>query len=328
MTQLKMKMLLGAAAVSLASISSSVFAIGGVNLSPSYTNGGNVGVGWGLMSQQTKIKAVRVEVDPKGWNFSLAAHGRIIQEAINQANITKIIVTYHDSGCLGCDDTAKLTAAATWLVNNKAALHLTDPKVRINLFNEWGGHQISSTAWANAVNSAVKIIRAGGLTNRLIADVPGLGQESIRGANGIKLVTDTNVVPSMHLYGSCYDEGSKNSAEVQAAGLTASDVSTLGQCQTKYMNRLIAAGRGFLIGEYGTRQSGNSDSTYLGMVTTGRASGDVYAWAWNGDGGSMSMVGQGFKSYQSGNLNNFVNGQDSYGYTLSGYFNEVYPYLP
>ena len=36
----------------------------GVNLQPSYYNGGAVNFGWGLMKQFTNIKTVRIEIEP------------------------------------------------------------------------------------------------------------------------------------------------------------------------------------------------------------------------------------------------------------------------
>ena len=36
----------------------------GVNLQPSYYNGGAVNFGWGLMKQFANIKTVRIEIEP------------------------------------------------------------------------------------------------------------------------------------------------------------------------------------------------------------------------------------------------------------------------
>lgn len=310
--------LIGSAALSTTALAQ----IGGVNLQPSYTNGGNVDIGWGLMKAQTKIKAVRIEIDTGAFGFNLDAHSRIIKEAIDQANITKVVITYHDKSCLGCDDATKLQNGARFFVNNRTKLYLGNPKIRINLFNEWGSHNISSTNWANQINAAVKIIRDAGISDRLIADVPGLGQGAIRGANGIKQVTDTRVVPSMHLYSTCYDAGAKVDSELIAAGLTAADKDDgWGRCKTKYMQALVRSGRGFFMGEFGTRQAGDkiSEAFYKDIITAGKSYGDIYAWAWNGDGGDMNMASPTFQPY-------VVNSPKTY--SKSGYFNEVYAFLP
>ena len=54
-----------AAKVSLTRSPTSGYLYGhGVNLQPSYYNNGNVNFGWSLMKSYTKIKTVRIEVEP------------------------------------------------------------------------------------------------------------------------------------------------------------------------------------------------------------------------------------------------------------------------
>lgn len=315
---------LASALIGSAVISTSALAIGGVNLQPSYYNGGNVNVGWALMAANPKIKAVRIEIDRGAFNFNLSAHTRIIDEALSRSNIQKVIITYHDSTCLGCSDGTKLNAAANFFKNNQTALRLSNAKIRINLFNEWGGHNLAGVTWGNNINNAIGIIRNAGINRTIIVDAPGLGQGAVRAAAGLKQVTHSAVVPSMHIYQSCYDEGSKSDADLIAAGLTPADKGTgLGECLPKYMNALVAAGRGMVMGEFGTRHPKPEDNasinTYKGLITHGRGLGDIYAWAWNGDGERSNMVQPTWKNNPTAAESAFIK---------AGYFAEVYSYLP
>ena len=56
---------LGAATIGLfVSALAPAFATNGANLQPSYYNGGNVNFGWSLMKTDTKIKTLRLEIEP------------------------------------------------------------------------------------------------------------------------------------------------------------------------------------------------------------------------------------------------------------------------
>src|ERR1700733_3356905 len=89
----------------------------GVNLQPSYYNGGNPNFGWSLMKQEKNIKTVRIEIEPsiaisqaKSWISQAASNG------------FAIIATYHKASVLGSDKAAALTAAANWWKTNYSAL--------------------------------------------------------------------------------------------------------------------------------------------------------------------------------------------------------------
>ncbi len=62
----------------------------GVNLQPSYYNGGNPNFGWSLMKQQTKIKTVRIEIEP---GYVSQAKSWIAQA---KSNGYAVIATYHE----------------------------------------------------------------------------------------------------------------------------------------------------------------------------------------------------------------------------------------
>jgi len=78
----------------------------GVNLQPSYYNGGNPNFGWSLMKQQSKIKTVRIEIEP---GYVTQAKSWISQA---RSNGYAVIATYHKASVLGSDNTAELNAAA------------------------------------------------------------------------------------------------------------------------------------------------------------------------------------------------------------------------
>jgi hypothetical protein len=104
--------------------------VGGVNLQPSYYNGGNVTMGWETMKNFTEIQAVRIEIEP-----DMVEQGR---EWIRQASEQgyQMIVTYHKYEALGSDDSAELQAAAEWWRVNYQSLSQAGT-FEVNLMNEW-----------------------------------------------------------------------------------------------------------------------------------------------------------------------------------------------
>src|ERR1700742_5148361 len=78
----------------------------GVNLQPSYYNSGNVNFGWSLMKANTKIKTVRIEIEP---TVSLTTVKSWISQA--RSNGFAVIATYHKATVLGSDNVNDLLAA-------------------------------------------------------------------------------------------------------------------------------------------------------------------------------------------------------------------------
>ncbi len=241
----------------------------GVNLQPSYYNNGDVTFGWALMKKNSKIKTVRIEIEP-------AADIAQVKSWIRQAtkNGFAVIATYHKYTVLGTDDPGELTTAANWWKANYNKLSRSGT-FTINLMNEWGSHTISSNAYAAAYNNAISIVRQV-YSGAVIIDCPGWGQETAtaaaaaKGTNGTKL-SDDNIIFSVHLYPNGWNQA-KNHV------LQNSDLDDLG-----------SAGRPCIVGEFGNAPSGNAN--WSGMVTYAKSKGwAVLGWAWNGDGGSMNMV--------------------------------------
>lgn len=265
----------------------------GVNLQPSYYNGGNSDLGWNLMKQNTKIKTVRIEVEP-GQEVNAK---RWISEARSNGFI--VIVSYHKSSVLGSDSTSELNAAATWWKNNYAYL---GGNFIVNLSNEWGSHTITPAAYAAAYNTAITEVRKV-YSGTIIIDIPGWGQETATAACAVKgcstgqtKINDTKIILSAHIYPGAYN-----------------------QAKGRYMNTsdiddLASSGRPCMIGEFGN--SGGSGADWSGIVDYAKNKGwTILGWAWNGDGGSMNMATPQFQAYVSGSPKT---------YSQSSYFNVVY----
>ena len=106
----------------------------GVNLQPSYYNGGDVDFGWDFMKQNSKIQTVRIEIEPD----ALGQAKNWISQANN--NGYHVIATYHNYQLLGSDDPNELINAANWWQSNYWRPLLLLVSFTINLMNEWGDH--------------------------------------------------------------------------------------------------------------------------------------------------------------------------------------------
>ena len=235
----------------------------GVNLQPSYYNNGNVTIGWSLMQQYSGIETVRIEIEPD----RVTQGARWIREA--HENGFSVIATYHESDNLGSDNTSHLDAAANWWVQNYSTL-TAGGSITLNLMNEWGSHDISSSAFASAYNSAISKVRQvyGGT---IIIDIPGWGQEAQTAANATSSINDGNIAYSVHIYPGAWNQS-------QGRSLNTSDLDYLGN-----------SGKPCIVGEFGDGGSGSAD--WSGLVDHAVSKGwSVLGWCWNGDGGNMNMV--------------------------------------
>lgn len=237
----------------------------GVNLQPSYFNGGVVNVGWELMRQHPRIRTVRVEIEPA---VPLATVKRWLSEA--HAHGYQVIATYHQAPANGSDDPEQLLRAARWWQEHYAELKTAAPLV-VNLMNEWGSHRQTPATFASAYNVALPLVRAV-YPGPLIIDLPGWGQEVYVAREAAPLIHDSNLVFSVHLYASAWVEYGVR-RWMQPADLDA----------------LAGVGRPVLIGEFGGQRDGQAD--WRTLIRRARQLGwTVIAWAWNGDGEGMNMV--------------------------------------
>lgn len=243
----------------------------GVNLQPSYYNSGNVSFGFALMKRFPKIQTVRIEIEP---SVPVALARSWIGEAIR--NGYKVIATYHKATVLGSNSQAELLAGANWWKANYAELRKAGP-FYVNLINEWGDHTLSATAYAQAYNAALAVVRQV-YSGKVVIDAPGWGQEAqtvanaITGNGGGTKITDPNIIPSLHIYPPGWNQN-----------------------QNRYMapadiDALASAGRSLIVGEFGSEPKGEGD--WAAMVKYAKSKGyTVLGWAWNGDGAyGMNMV--------------------------------------
>lgn len=284
----------------------------GVNLQPSYYSGGNADLGFTLMKQQSKIKTVRIEIEPT----QVANAIRWIKEASD--NGYTIICTYHKAAVLGSDQLQDLLDGANWWKTNYATLSASG-KFYINLMNEWGSHNLSATNYAGYYNQAITIVRTV-YSGTIIIDIPGYGQETYVATNavlgigtgGVK-ITDTNIALSTHIYPGNYVGQHSNANGSFGSG------SNMVKADLDYM---ATSGRTCLVGEFGSETNGTTD--WSGLVDYAKSKAwTILGWSWAGDGGDgvhaqMNMISPNFQAYKSGT---------NYPYTTSSYFNTVYDKL-
>ncbi len=241
----------------------------GVDLQPSYYNGGNVTFGYPLMQQYPNIKSVRIEIEP---SVPIALAASWIQQA--HSNGYKVIATYHKYTVLGTDDTTQLDTAAMWWRTNYSTLSASG-SITVNLMNEWGSHNQTPATYATAYNQAIAIVRQV-YSGPIIIDCAGYGQETsvaadaVRGIGGIRL-NDSNIILSAHIYPNGYNQANNHTL------------------QQSDLDSMAASGRPCIVGEFGNSPSGNAD--WSGLASYGKSlHWAILGWAWNGDGGTMNMV--------------------------------------
>lgn len=234
----------------------------GVNLQPSYYNGGNVTFGWNFMHAHPLIKSVRIEIEPGradeaiGWIAQAKAHN------------LQIVATYHKKDIIVTDNDAQdVMDAANWWVANYARF---GGGFLINLVNEWGDHDISADDYAAAYNPAIAALRAV-YHDAVIIDLPGWGQEVHTAVSAIPLINDADIVLSAHIYKS-------SNTYYTHAFLTPADLDEMDGC-----------GKPCIVGEFGNQ--GDGDCDWSACVDSAKTRGwTVIGWCWNGDGEGHNMV--------------------------------------
>lgn len=262
----------------------------GVNLQPSYYAPSTVDLGWQLMKQQSKIKSVRIEIEPA----QMTNAQRWIREAVG--NGYTVIATYHKSTVLGTDNDAELMAAVDWWGANYATLR-SFGAFTINLMNEWGSHSITAQHFATAYSQALQQLRTV-YNGPVVIDLPGYAQEAQVAALAVSGIADRNIILSMHVYPEAWNSQKKR-------GLSTVD-----------LDELAATGLGCMVGEFG--DSGKKQTTkWQEIVAYAKQIGwPVLGWAWNGDGQGMNMIGPQYGSLPAGQQ-----------YAKTGYFNTIYNLL-
>eukprot|EP01123_Difflugia_compressa_P004477 TRINITY_DN15903_c0_g1_i1.p1 TRINITY_DN15903_c0_g1~~TRINITY_DN15903_c0_g1_i1.p1 ORF type:complete len:278 (-),score=42.02 TRINITY_DN15903_c0_g1_i1:51-884(-) len=234
----------------------------GVDLQPSYYNGGSVTFGWDLMHQYKQITTVRIEIEPFV-NIDQAVSW--IREANTQGY--NVIATYHRYQDNGSDDPNALMNGANWWVQNWDKLK--DVNFTVNLMNEWGSHNQNSDTYSNAYNNAISKVRQV-YSGPIIIDIPGWGQETRVASEASPKIKDQSIIFSAHIYPNGWNQGAGHSV------------------QPGDMDELKNTGRHCIIGEFGP---GSGPVDVSAVVSHAKQIGflGVIGWAWNGDGGSLNM---------------------------------------
>lgn len=282
------------------------FTIGnGVNLQPSYYNQGQVDFAWRLMRSKSKIKTVRLEIEPDA--VDQAVHWI---RAASREGYT-VIATYHQAQSLGSDDPAEVQQAARWWTTSyplfvaalpKNQSGLTDSsQLLINLINEWGSHHMRPAQYAAAYNAAITTIRKY-YSGYIIIDIPGWGQETYTAYQASKTtrphLLDPKIVLSAHIYAADYNQAKRH--PLQPADL----------------DDLKNTGYPCMIGEFGTG-SEPGGCNWAACVNYAKKLGwPVVAWCWNGDGGSMNMLAPSWAKTATATI-----------FTTTPYFDTVYSQL-
>ena len=287
----------------------------GVNLQPSYFEGGNVDLGWVRMQELglgKLIKSVRIEIDPLVMDMSSGADVSNATRWINEAvsNGYSVIATFRNAPMLKnkalMDDENLLREAAEWWEKNYSTLLKTTGPFTINLMNEWGSHNIKPDKFAAAYNNAIAIVRSvyGG---PIIVDIPGYGQEAHTANLAITgtanaTIEDRKIILSAHIYPDASTDGGTR-------GITKAD-----------LDELDSTGLACMVGEFGDTNSNNPGTDWEGLVNYAKSKGwPVFGWAWNGDGGAMNMITPQFQKYTEGQLYSYK--------PNSPYFDKIYQAL-
>lgn len=239
----------------------------GVNLQPSYFNNGDVDLGWNLMNPHSKIQTVRIEIEPDE-GVSLSTMQRWISEA-NQ-NGYNVIATCHNYQFNGSDDVNALINSANWWRDNYSSLAQSG-NFTVNLMNEWGSHSQTPTSYANAYNQAIGIVRQV-YSGPIIIDIPGWGQETQVAQEASGLISDNNIIYSIHIYNSGFVQYGAGRWMINAD-----------------LDVLASSGRPVIVGEFGSQRTGGAD--WSALVDHAKTKGwTILGWAWNGDGEGMNMT--------------------------------------
>lgn len=187
----------------------------------------------------------------------------------------KPIVELHDA--TGGTDTSSLnTCVNYWIRSDVKSVLSKYNTLWVNIANEWG--PANSTTWRDGYISAINTIRSAGITNGLVVDAGGWGQDGQDILNYASAVmngnSNKNIMFSIHMYGSW-----NNDSDID---------SFLTSCQSK--------GIPIMVGEFGYNyNSGNNnlsckvDAAHL-MKECNKLGIGYLAWSWCGNDSSNSWL--------------------------------------
>jgi mannan endo-1,4-beta-mannosidase len=199
-------------------------------------------------------------------------NGADVTNVINQCKVNKLVcvLEVHDSTGFGESAAATHISRATeyWLsADIKAAITGQEDYVIVNIANEPFGNSTSAATYTADHITAIRALRAGGLTHMLMVDAANWGQDwqnAMRDNAPTILAADTlqNVVFSVHMY-----EVYNNAAIVQS-----------------YLSSFQTRGLAIVVGEFGAEHNG-SNVAEEAILQYAQDMGIGYlGWSWSGNG--------------------------------------------
>lgn len=197
------------------------------------------------------------------------------------------ILEVHDA--TGVDNVSALNNAARFWADNASVLKGHEHTVIINIANEWYGSW-TNDGWSDGYKGAVKTIRNAGLKHCLMIDAAGWGQYPgcirSRGAEVLDSDPDSNIIFSIHMYGSAGKAGSVD--------YNITSVLNLNLC--------------LCIGEFGWYHSdGDVDEDTILSTCQSKNVGWM-SWSWWGNGGELGYL----------DMVNDINNENSYAQRSAG----------
>ena len=199
-------------------------------------------------------------------------NGADVTNVINQCKANKLVcvLEVHDSTGYGESAAATHISRATeyWLSSDiKAAITGQEDYVVVNIANEPFGNSTSATTYTNDTITAVRALRAGGLTHMLMLDAANWGQDwqnamrdnapSILAADSLK-----NTLFSVHMY-----EVYSSASIVQS-----------------YLSSFQTRGLAIVVGEFGAEHNGNNVAEDAILQYAQDMGIGYLGWSWSGNG--------------------------------------------
>ena len=220
--------------------------------------------------KNNSFNAVRIVWDTSGSPSRL-------QQIVNKCVSISLSPTIELHDATGGTDTTSLNNCVNyWVRSDVKAVLNSNSSIWVNVANEWGPS--NSTVWRDGYKSAISTLRTAGITNVIVMDSGGWGQDDqdiLNYANDImNSNSNKNVMFSVHMYGSWNDNNKIDNF--------------LTSCQSK--------GIPIMVGEFGYNyNNGNNnlgcqvDAGHL-MIKCKSLGIGFMAWSWTGNDSSNSWL--------------------------------------
>ena len=212
------------------------------------------------------------------------------QAAVDSCIKNKIIPMIEVHNILGSNDSLDLKAVTEWWVSKKDYLKRPDiaKYILINIANEWGDWKMSQATaaapnqvyWRDSYITAVKRLRAAGITTTLVIDAPGYGQD--KGATALLTHAPAiiNADPLKNLMFSIHTYCEWNTPN--------------GANATTVFPEIKKAGIAFFVGEVADQHPDGANTCQIPATQIMGASvqynSGYLGWSWKGNGGGTEAL--------------------------------------